>query len=237
MSLNYSSEQQKIHLADIIAGTEEQARNYVTGILCYNSNLEDAILDVTVLRDLVPKTMITTDDTLNPSESIPTAGAIKNYIIANGTQGPQGPQGFQGEPGEQGPQGDVGPQGIAGTSVTILGELADISELPPTGEAGDSYLIGGDLYVWVGIGQGDHGTPNDAWNNVGTIQGPQGVQGATGAQGPVGSIGPQGVQGESGANITWDQLKKLLYANGFLFDNMTKSITCEGGFYQECIEY
>ena len=60
-----------------------------------------------------------------------------------------------------------GDKGDPGTSVTILGSYATEDELntaQPTGNAGDSYLVDGYLYVWNG----------EAWENVGSIQGPQG---------------------------------------------------------------
>ena len=69
-----------------------------------------------------------------------------------------------------GPQGPVGPQGPAGTGVTILGSFDSPSELPPTGGNGDAYLVQGDLYVWSGT----------EWDNVGTIQGPEGPPGTNG---------------------------------------------------------
>lgn len=76
--------------------------------------------------------------------------------------------------GPQGPEGPAGPQGEAGTGVRILGSLDDPADLPTTGEeAGDAYLIDGDLWVWDGTG----------WDNVGTIQGPPGPEGPTGADG------------------------------------------------------
>ncbi|MFJ8103368.1 right-handed parallel beta-helix repeat-containing protein [Lysinibacillus sp. NPDC096212] len=68
---------------------------------------------------------------------------------------------------EKGAKGDKGEQGAA---TKILGSLADESELPLTGELGDGYLIKGNLYVWIGT----------EWENIGTIQGPQGEQGPPG---------------------------------------------------------
>lgn len=92
--------------------------------------------------------------------------------------------------GIQGPQG---PKGDDGTSVTILGSYDTVEQLEiahPTGSAGDSYLIDGDLYVWDGT--------NLEWTDVGTIQGPQGIQGEQGIQGPQGPQGQQGIQGIQG---------------------------------------
>lgn len=90
-------------------------------------------------------------------------------------------------------QGPQGPKGDDGTSVTILGSYETVEQLEiahPTGSAGDSYLIDGDLYVWDGT--------NLAWTDVGTIQGPQGIQGEQGIQGPQGPQGQQGIQGIQG---------------------------------------
>lgn len=85
----------------------------------------------------------------------------------------------------------IGTYGKDGTSVTILGSyntLAELQAAHPTGNAGDAYMVGGDLYVWNG----------SAWEDVGQIQGPQGPQGATGPQGPQGETGPQGATGPQG---------------------------------------
>lgn len=95
--------------------------------------------------------------------------------------------------GEEGPQGEIGPTGPAGTSVTILGSYDNIGDLEsahPTGNAGESYLVDANLYVW---------SPTvDDWVDVGVIRGPQGNTGAPGAIGPRGPQGLQGVQGVKG---------------------------------------
>lgn len=80
-------------------------------------------------------------------------------------------------------QGAKGEDGADGTSVTILGHYDTYAELTaahPTGSAGDSYMVGADLYVWNG----------SAWENVGQIQGPRGA------------TGPQGDAGRGIASIT-----------------------------------
>lgn len=80
-------------------------------------------------------------------------------------------------------QGAKGEDGADGTSVTILGHYDTYAELVaahPTGSAGDSYMVGSDLYVWNG----------SAWENVGQIQGPQG------------DTGPKGDTGRGIASIT-----------------------------------
>lgn len=83
--------------------------------------------------------------------------------------------------------------GKDGTSVTILGSFSNLTELEemyPTGNAGDSYLVDGDLYVW--------NEKESDWKNVGHIQGPQGVQGPRGEQGIQGEQGVEGPQGPQG---------------------------------------
>ena len=87
-----------------------------------------------------------------------------------------GPEGPQGVPGETGPQGD------AGAGLNILGTLPTEGDLPLTGNAGEAYLIGGNLWVWSG----------SAWVNAGQIQGPQGPAGAPGADGADGADGAPG---------------------------------------------
>jgi phage baseplate assembly protein V len=118
-----------------------------------------------------------------------------------GSQGPQGAVGAQGSAGTQGVQGTdgtQGPQGAAGTGVQILGSFNNPSELPATGQSGDAWLIGGDLWVYTGVG-------SPPFENVGNIEGPQGSVGAQGQQGPQGADGMQGslgAQGPQGADGT-----------------------------------
>lgn len=66
---------------------------------------------------------------------------------------------------------------VGGAGVVVKGSFDDVSSLPTTGETGDAYLVGGDLYIWMGEGQGDPGTPSTAWKNCGPIRGPQGQPG------------------------------------------------------------
>lgn len=81
--------------------------------------------------------------------------------------------------------------------------LPSIEDLPRE-ETNFGYLIGENLYVWVGAG-GD--TLGGLYKNCGTFkgakgdqgeQGPQGIQGIQGIQGEQGPEGPQGPQGEAG---------------------------------------
>lgn len=68
--------------------------------------------------------------------------------------------------------GRDGTDGADGTSVNILGSYNTLTELQtahPTGNAGDAYIIGGNLYVWA--------VDDAEWDNVGNIQGPAGKDG------------------------------------------------------------
>lgn len=67
----------------------------------------------------------------------------------------------------------IGTDGAAGTSVTIKGTLGSISELPTTGTAGDSYIIGGFLWVYAGTTTEDSNNHN-GYTNVGKIKGEDG---------------------------------------------------------------
>mgnify|MGYP001657708464 CR=1 FL=1 len=96
-----------------------------------------------------------------------------------GPQGERGLQGLQGATGPQGPQGlrgekgDKGEKGVQGTGVTIKGKYDSLSALQaahPTGNDGDAYMVGANLYAWTG----------SAWVDCGNIQGPKGDRGATG---------------------------------------------------------
>ena len=96
-----------------------------------------------------------------------------------GPQGERGLQGLQGATGPQGPQGlrgekgDPGEKGDQGTGVTIKGKYDSLSALQaahPTGNDGDAYMVGANLYAWTG----------SAWVDCGNIQGPKGDRGATG---------------------------------------------------------
>lgn len=127
-----------------------------------------------------------------------------------GATGEKGDTGAKGDTGDTGPAGNTGQTGATGdtgatgTATTIKGSYNTYPELinaHPTGDAGDSYLINGSLYVWL----------DNAWENIGNIKGdkgdtgdtgPQGVKGDTGntgATGATGSTGPKGDTGDTGA--------------------------------------
>lgn len=119
-----------------------------------------------------------------------------------GPQGEVGPAGPQGEKGEKGDTGDIGPQGKTGpqgpkgedgTGISILGSYDTEEELNtahPNGNVGESYLVGGCLFVWSGT--------ENRWVNVGNIQGPQGDVGPVGPQGEKGEKGDKGDTGDAG---------------------------------------
>ena len=94
----------------------------------------------------------------------------------------------------RGEKGEPGVKGETGAALAIKGTKNSTSDLPKTGQAGDAYMIGGDLYVWS----------DTIWTNVGRVKGevgqtgPQGPAGPRGPQGPTGAKGEKGDQGEQG---------------------------------------
>lgn len=71
----------------------------------------------------------------------------------------------KGDQGEKGEKGDNGKDGTDGTSIRILGSYESIEELQlahPTGTAGDTYIVQGELYVWT--------AEEKSWKNVGRIR-------------------------------------------------------------------
>lgn len=117
-------------------------------------------------------------------------GTVWNTAISLGPTGPQGVSGAtgpQGQVGLQGATGATGATGPIGAGLNILGSFSTYAALVaayPTGNIGDAYLIGGDLWVWSGT----------QWLNTGNILGPTGPTGPTGAAsmvtGPTGPTGP-----------------------------------------------
>lgn len=93
--------------------------------------------------------------------------------------------------------GATGPTGPAGPALNILGSfesLEDLEKYVPTGDLGEAFIIGEQLFVWTDEGWFDVGTVKGPTGNIG----PQGEMGPQGIQGPQGEIGPQGVQGPKG---------------------------------------
>lgn len=83
-----------------------------------------------------------------------------------------GPVGPSGPPGPPGPRGLPGKDGSGVTILDSYNTYADLIAAHPTGEVGEGYLVGEDLYIWA---EGD----ND-WKNVGPIRGPVGPEGPPG---------------------------------------------------------
>lgn len=119
-----------------------------------------------------------------------------NWQATNNIRGPQGIQGIQGIQGEQGIQGPIGPQGIqgpAGAAFSIIGLIANTSQLPDPSTVPDNYayMVGTsapyDLYVQV-VPEGEP----QQWLDAGQVEGVVGPQGPSGPQGEKGDTGPQG---------------------------------------------
>lgn len=117
-----------------------------------------------------------------------------------GIQGLQGPIGVigltgatgpKGDRGLTGPRGDTGPQGSKGDhapTITLKGRFEDPIQLPETGQLGDGYLIGQNVWAWTGV----------FFEDLGLLQGPQGEEGP---QGPRGVEGPASDDGLSAYTI------------------------------------
>ena len=143
-----------------------------------------------------------------------------------GQKGEKGPKGDTGDTGATGATGSAGPKGdtgATGTGITIKGSYNSYEELihyHPTGNAGDSYLVNGALYVWNG----------DSWENVGNIKGEKGDTGATGKtgdKGDTGAKGDTGVKGDTGDAFTFDDFtpEQLASLKGVTGDTGVKGDT------------
>lgn len=75
--------------------------------------------------------------------------------------------------GEKGEKGEPGVKGETGAALAIKGTKNSTADLPKTGQAGDAYMIGGDLYVWS----------DTTWTNVGRVKGEKGEKGEPGVKG------------------------------------------------------
>ena len=113
---------------------------------------------------------------------------LQDYVVKNAVQGPKGEKGDKGDAGTSVRIMGTAVAGtidmdVIGSEGTILvdGEVVEGSE-------GESYLIGGNLVVYVGP---------SLWKNVGVIRGPQGPQGERGPEGPQGPQGPKGEKGDT----------------------------------------
>jgi hypothetical protein len=83
--------------------------------------------------------------------------------------------------------GNFDETGPSVSALNVLGTVANEAALPGGATTGDVYQAEdtGVFYVWDG----------SAWDNLGTLVGPQGPTGATGATGPAGTDGADGADG------------------------------------------
>ena len=112
---------------------------------------------------------------------------VTNHKIYPGPAGPVGPTGSTGPAGPLGPKGDQG-QGIALKG--YYDTYAEFIAAHPTGNAGDAFIVGKDLFVWD--------VTDNHWQDCGPSVGPQGPKGDVGTQGPVGPAGAVGAKGDTG---------------------------------------
>lgn len=96
-----------------------------------------------------------------------------------------------GATGPTGATGLVGPTGPQGVNITMKGAVAQVADLPSSGNViNDAYTVSEDYSVRIWNGS--------SWFNSGPIQGPTGATGLTGATGPRGNTGPMGPRGVTG---------------------------------------
>lgn len=88
--------------------------------------------------------------------------------------------------------------GADGTSFTVLGRYDTLDALQaahPVGSEGDAWAVGSaednDIYLW--------NVDTQAWQNIGSLQGPPGPQGPAGRDGMDGKDGAPGAAGQDGA--------------------------------------
>lgn len=123
--------------------------------------------------------------------------------------------------------------GIGGGGATLGNYVvvSSVSELPDPGEETIGYLVGENLYLYVGTG-GD--TLGGKYQNAGPFRGPAGAQGAPGVQGspgpqgpagPQGPVGPQGPQGNPGSSVDYP----FTLVNNLTEGGVDKALTAEMG--------
>ncbi|QIG65996.1 collagen-like protein [Ochrobactrum phage vB_OspM_OC] len=111
---------------------------------------------------------------LNDPSELPTTGQPGDayFIAGNIWVWIEDTSEFQNLGQVKGEKGDKGDTGETGEPVRILGTLNNTSELPATGDLGNAYIIGTDLYFWNDIAE--------QWQNVGRIKGETGEKGDKG---------------------------------------------------------
>lgn len=121
------------------------------------------------------------------------AGTLAEWL--NSLKGAKGDTGTTGDTGKTGPSAYeiaqtngfkgtqaewltslVGAKGDTGAGLNVLGSVDDKAKLPASGETGDGYFVGSDLYVWIATN----------WQDMGNVRGPQGEPGSPGQPGESG---------------------------------------------------
>lgn len=119
----------------------------------------------------------------------------------------------------------------SGGTLTGFVSVDSIADLPDPGQPTLGYLVGMDLYLYVGTG-GD--TLGGKYQDCGPLRGPAGAQGApgpqgptgaTGATGPQGPAGPQGPQGNTGSSVAYP----YELVNNLTTDDATKGLSAAMG--------
>lgn len=132
--------------------------------------------------------------------------------------------GKNGVDGKDGIDGKDGVDGKDGTSVSILGTYETEAELfaaHPTGNVGDAYIVGSDLFVWTG--------EQSSWLNVGRIQGDPGKDGTDGIDGVDGKDGKtyytwiKYADDANGANMSNDPAGKFYIGIAYNKENPIES--------------
>lgn len=136
--------------------------------------------------------------------------------------------------GDEGWSVELIPATGGGAAILSYVAVDSVSNLPDPGTTGTGYLVGTNLYLYVGTG-GD--TLDGKYQNCGAFRGPQGIQGpqgeqgiqgpqgATGATGATGPQGPQGPQGNTGSSV--DYPYELV--NNLTTDDPTKGLSAAQG--------
>lgn len=180
-------------------GGGEAGSEAVVGVESLNDMIRRTVSDILsakldAIGDLLAQAPVWVDGKYMWSRVV-TYYSDNTSVISNTTciAGATGATGAAGTNGTNGTNGKDGKDGKDGTSVTILGSydtLADLTREHPTGTAGDSYIVDGDLYVWS--------TNTSAWVNVGQIQGEPGADGQPGANGEPGedSVGVSSIDAQ-----------------------------------------
>lgn len=115
-----------------------------------------------------------------------------------------------------------------GTNLTGFVAVNSLAELPDPGQPTLGYLVGMDLYLYVGTG-GD--TLGGKYQDCGPLRGPAGATGPAGAagpqgpQGPEGPEGPAGPQGNTGSSVDYP----FTLVNNLTEGGVDKALTAEMG--------